>query len=358
MDRQRQQIRLTLSPQAQRYVQKDAPLEVRRMAAAGALPLPPSELATVLFALLHDSDTEVKDRAKASLEGLPEGVCEAVLTGETHPAVLSYLARAHRDHEGHLEKIALNPHSDDATIAFLATFPHKRLIDIISNNQERMLRASEIVDALGANPLIGRSVIDRILSFLGVSPDQEEDDEFGNLAELSEQQTEAALRAVLGEEFGELAQRFAQDTDSELEDDAVSSNLYGAIQKMTVVQKVKLARMGNKEARALLVRDRNKIVACAVISSPKLSDNEVLSFAQSKNVADEILRVISANREWTRNYQVKLALVANPKCPQPAAMKFLNYLQDRHLLMMMRSRDVPAAISTHARRILSKKGKI
>ena len=240
----------------------------------------------------------------------------------------------------------------------LATLPHKRLIDIISNNQERMLRASEIVEALGANPLTGRAVIERILSFLGASPDQEEDDEFGKLTELSESQTEAALRAVLGEEFGELAQRFAKETDEEIDEEKVSGNLYGAIQKMTVVQKVKLARMGNKEARALLVRDRNKIVACAAISSPKISDSEVLSFAQSRNVADEILRLISRNRDWTRSYQVKLALATNPKCPQQAAMKFLNYLQDRHLTNIMRSRDVPATISTHARRILSKKGKV
>ncbi len=83
-----------------------------------------------------------------------------------------------------------------------------------------------------------------------------------------------------------------------------------------------------------------------------------MAFAQSRNVADEILRIISRNRDWTRSYQVKLALATNPKCPQQAAMKFLNYLQDRHLTTIMRSREVPATISTHARRILSKKGKV
>ena len=39
-------------------------------------------------------------------------------------------------------------------------------------------------------------------------------------------------------------------------------------------------------------------------------------------------------------------------------MKFLNYLQDRDLKVLMRSRDVPRPISTHARRILMKKGKL
>ena len=113
-----------------------------------------------------------------------------------------------------------------------------------------------------------------------------------------------------------------------------------------------------KEARNLLVRDRNKIVATAAIRSPKITENEVSEFAKARNVSDEILRVISNNREWTRNYQVKLGLATNPKCPIPNAMKFLNFLQVRDLKFIMKSKDVPSAISSHARRLLQKKGKI
>ena len=82
-------VRLTLSPQAEKYARRDAPLEVRRMAARGALPLQPVELASVLFALMHDSDQEVKDTARASLEDLPERLLETVLSGAAHPVVLS-----------------------------------------------------------------------------------------------------------------------------------------------------------------------------------------------------------------------------------------------------------------------------
>ena len=85
---------------------------------------------------------------------------------------------------------------------------------------------------------------------------------------------------------------------------------------MTVFQKIKLARMGNKEARGLLVRDRNKIVATAAVRSPKITENEVAGFAKARNVSDEVMRIIARNREWTRNYKVKLALATNPKCPQ------------------------------------------
>jgi hypothetical protein len=66
MEEQSLKIRLELSAQAEKYARADAPREVRLMAARGALPLPPIELATVLFALMHDADAEVKSRARDS----------------------------------------------------------------------------------------------------------------------------------------------------------------------------------------------------------------------------------------------------------------------------------------------------
>jgi hypothetical protein len=347
-------IRLSLSPQAEKYLRKDTPVEARRMAARGALPLEAIELATVLFALLHDSDSQVKTHASESLENLPEQVAFTVLNGMAHPSVLSHLARVHRESETHCEKLALNPATDDSTVAFLATLPLRRVIDIISNNQERLLRSEEIVERLGGNPLTGRAVIERILTFLGMEED--DTDELANNAEISSNDAEAAVLALLGGELPGVARQLAREDD--LNDEELSNNLFAALQKMTVMQKIKLARVGGKEARTLLVRDRNKVVAMAVISSPKLTDTEVISIAKSRNVSDEILRVIARTREWTKNYQVKSSLATNPKCPQPEAIKLLNYLQDRELRTIMKSKDVPSAISSHARRILSKKGKV
>ncbi len=348
-------IRLSLSPQAEKYVRRDAPVEVRRMAARGALPLEPVELATVLFALLHDPDAEVKTRAAESLEQLPEHVAFPVLEGPAHPALLSHLAQAHRESESHCERIALNSAADDSTIAFLATLPLRRVIDIVSNNQDRLVRSDEIVEALGANPLTGRAVIERILTFLGVDQDEDEDD-LENVDDISSDAAEAAVLALLGDDMADVARYLASEED--LDDEEVSKNLFTAIQKMTVMQKIKLSRVGGKEARSLLIRDRNKIVSSSVMQSPKITDTEVVMIAKSRNVSDEILRMIARNREWTKNYQIRSALATNPKTPQPEAIKFLNYLQDRELRSIMKSKDVPSAIAAHARRILEKKGKI
>lgn len=327
------------------------------MASKGALPLPPTELASVLFALMHDADAEIKSSARDSLESLPEKLMTTVLTGASHPAVLDHLAKTFRDNEAAIESIALNAAASDSTIAFIAALPFRKIVEITANNQERLLRCPAIVDALGDNPLTGRSVIDRILTFLGID---EQDDTIGPVDpdSIGDEAARAALEAVLGETFSEHASMLIDEHGDEELDDSQQGSLYNLVQNMSVFQKIKLARMGNKEARGLLVRDRNKIVALSAITSPKITETEMIAIAKSRNVSDDVIRVISNNREVTRNYQVKLALATNPKTPQGTAMKFTNYLQDRELRQLMKSKDVPSAVSVHARRILTKKGKI
>ncbi len=361
MERQAKKIRLTLSNQAKRYARQDAPRDTRLMAARGALPLPAIELATVLFALTHDPDPEVKSTAHDSLESLPESILNTVLSSPAHPALLSFFAECRTSDTKQLEMIALNPATDDATIAKLAASPHKKIVEIISHNQERMVRAPEIVDALGSNPLTGRASIERILNFIGASEVAGDLEGQHDDSTITDQEAEAALRAVLGDEMGAYVKQLVEETGDMTEEqvrDLEEGNLFQLVQKMSVFQKIQIGRMGNKEARSLLVRDRNKLVAISVVTSPKITESEIIAIAQSRSVCDEVYRVIAAKREWTRNYQVKQALASNPKCPQPMAMTFVNYLQDKDLRTLMRSRDVPRVISAHARRILSKKGKI
>ena len=356
-------IKLVLSAQAERYVRSDAPVEVRRLAATGALPLEPVELATVLFALLHDADLEVKTRAQRSLEQLPDTVAARVLASDAHPALLGWLAQLWRDRADRMELLALNAATDDRCYAFLASLPHRRVIEIVSNNQTRLLRHPEIVDALGDNPITGRATIDRILSFLGLERPEAELADEGAAGEpasgaLSDESALAALRELLGDDISAFAPELIQElAEGEALDPEKQGNLFALVQKMNVMQKVKLARMGNKEARGLLIRDRNKIVASAVVRSPKITHQEVAGFAKARNVSDEVLRIIANNRDWTRNYAVKVGLATNPKCPIPTAMKFVNYLQEKDLRSIMKSRDVPTPIATHARRLLEKKGK-
>ena len=138
-----------------------------------------------------------------------------MLSGATHPAVLSHLAHAFRDDEERCEKLALNPATDDATIAFLATLPFKRVVEIVSNNQERMLRAPEIVDALGDEPAhrpLGHRSHPR-LPRRRASPAKSAEIDDGPTSATTE--AEAALRAVLGDDLGHLARELVEERDGD-----------------------------------------------------------------------------------------------------------------------------------------------
>lgn len=124
------------------------------------------------------------------------------------------------------------------------------------------------------------------------------------------------------------------------------------IAAMSVPQRAALAMKGSREERAILIRDPNKLVAVAVISSPKLTDSEVEGIARMANVSDEILRIIARTRAWTKNYAVVAALARNPKTPLPISMNLLPRLSDRDLRALSTDRNVPDVLRVTARKKL------
>ena len=122
------------------------------------------------------------------------------------------------------------------------------------------------------------------------------------------------------------------------------------IASLNVAQRMGLAMKGSREERAVLIRDPNKIVAVAVLSSPKLTESEVESIAKMANVSDEILRMIGFSRNWTKNYAVVHALVRNPKTPVAISMNFLARLSDKDLRNLSTNRNVPDVLRNTARR--------
>jgi hypothetical protein len=122
------------------------------------------------------------------------------------------------------------------------------------------------------------------------------------------------------------------------------------LSEMNVPQKMARATKGTREERAILIRDPNKLIAVAVLSSPKLTDSEVESIAKMSSVSDEILRIISTNRNWMKSYVVVSALARNPKTPLAVSMHLLNRLSEKDLRTLSTNRNVPEVLRTSARR--------
>ena len=126
---------------------------------------------------------------------------------------------------------------------------------------------------------------------------------------------------------------------------------------MTVAQRMALAMKGTREERAILIRDPNKIVGVAVLSSPKLTETEVASIARMASISDEFLRMIANTRAWIKSYDVVLGLTKNPKTPLAVSMNLLSRLNEKDLRMLSSDRNVPDVLRITARKkiLLEKK---
>jgi hypothetical protein len=124
---------------------------------------------------------------------------------------------------------------------------------------------------------------------------------------------------------------------------------------MTIAQKIALAQKGNKTIRTHLVKDRNKLVATSAIKNPGVNEAEVVTIAGNRAVCDDVIRIISQNREWTRNYQVKLALITNPKTPLASSMRLLNSIRAGDLKNLAKSKNIPSALATAAKKLIQKR---
>jgi hypothetical protein len=119
---------------------------------------------------------------------------------------------------------------------------------------------------------------------------------------------------------------------------------------MKFTDRLKAAVKGSKEMRAILIRDTNRMIAAAVLSSPKLSASEVEGFARMTSVSEDVLRVIGSSRNWTKNYGVIVALTKNAKTPIPMAISLMSRLAERDVAMLSVDRNVPEQVRIAARR--------
>ena len=88
----------------------------------------------------------------------------------------------------------------------------------------------------------------------------------------------------------------------------------------------------------------------AVLTSPKLTEQEVESFAKMGNVSEDVLRYIGSKRQWMKNYGVVLALVKNAKTPLGLSLNMMNRLNDRDLQGLSTDRNVPEPLRVAARK--------
>lgn len=350
-----------------RFGNPAAPAPAKMMAARGLVPIQGAGLVTLLAQLAHDADEGVREAASKSFEGLPDPVLLPSCEADLHASVLDELARRFRTREDVLERLVQNPKTADATIELIARTSSERLSEVIAVNQQRLLGAPEIVEALYKNKHTRMSTADRLVELcarngveLHAIPSFQQHVE-AIQGQLIPEPTEEPLPGDLlfQEVLDESEDEDAIDIDKVDGTEEIKEKfkpLSFRIRNMSVSEKVRLAVVGDAAARSILVRDPNRLVSSAAISSPSMTAPEAAAIAHSKEVGEDVLRRISARKEWLKTYEVKRALIFNPKTPVGVSMSFLGHLRANDLKALSRSRGVPGALKTAAKHRLSKKG--
>lgn len=349
----------------QKHVDPAAPAPLRHMGAKALVPAAaPADLVTLLFMLAFDPEASIRETAARTAEGLPDRIRGVALRADGLAGpVLDWLADRFAGSEASLELVLLNAATPDDTVARLAAVVPQRLTELVRQNELRLLRHEGIIRGLCANPSALVSTVDGACDFCvrngltlldeprlveahrrvhGVDPRQRHEPG----------ETAAALMAEYADELA----REGGDAPAPADEQAGRRvTMHQRIGRMSVAEKIKLATLGNKEARNLLVRDANRLVSLAAATSPRITEGEILTLANSRTVSGDVLRYIYSNREFLKSYAVKSSLVKNPKVPLPTALKMMYTLQERDIRELARDRNVSTTIQAQAKAFIMKK---
>lgn len=369
-------------------------------AARGLLPLSNEELVESLVALNADANQDVRAAAIATLGTLnPEAFSHLAAHAETHADVLAFLCLWRRAPRELVEAIIFNPSTPDGALAQLAARSRdSKIIEAISLKQQSLIRSPEIIDAILTNSArtfeaerrareVREEFFEKQFGVRMIADEQRVQADAARGAEIAARETvsiagiEDLIRLGLIEEgiddgliteyeeqYGPFAGS-APGPDEQLdieravgevatEDDFITVDRIPVFQRvalMSVKDRVMLAIKGTREARMILVRDPNRIVAGAVLRNPRLTDTEVETIASVKTVPEDVLRQIGQNRAWTRSYVVIHNLVRNSRTPIAISLAFINRIQTRDLRALSQNRNIPDVIRQTSYRMYLKR---
>jgi len=347
--------------------------------------------------LRQSDNAEIAEAANDTLTSQDsDDLLTAAKGNETSIAVLDYLARfAQGTREIH-EAVILNNKTPDEAIAELASSsPDGSLLDLIAMNQQRLVRFPKIIDAILGNSDrsadADRRARETRREFFekerGAQQIAQELRSRGNSA-AAEFFESADFSGGLTVEDAWLIAEHIEVSDAELDNSWLPAERYEELkpetpdehaanfkraleferiergevppERVTLIRRVmfmnakdrmKLAMKGDREARSILIRDSNRVVATAVVQNPRVTDQEVENIAAMRTVADEVLRLIALNRNWARSYSIIHSLVRNPRTPIPTVISTLPRIRTKDLKNLSQNRNVSEATRRQALRL-------
>jgi len=374
-----------------------APEVIKLAAARGLLPFSNEEMLEALVTLTNDESDSIRSVAAATMDKLDPLMFIGLASERNTPSgVLGFLCLWRQAPRELVEAALFNAATPDAALAQLAaTTRHPAIIEAISFKQQSLIRSPAIIEAILANPAktpeaerrvrevreeffdkqFGAQMVaeqERVraeaeaeerstvkvggledLIRLGLV-DEGIDDSF--VFEYEEQYGPFDDRPPNPDEYLDVEQIVTDIASQESEEVSVDRMpVFFQVAMMSVKERVMLAIKGTREARMILIRDPNRIIATAVLKNPRISDTEIENIAAMKSVPEDVLRQIGQNRAWTRTYPVIHNLVRNPRTPIGTSLGFLNRIQSRDMRALSVNKNIPDVIRSTAYRLFIKR---
>ena len=384
------------------------PSNLMQSAARGALAVPPEEMVEILVYLAHHK--LFGEQSKLTLAGWDEKSSKAVAANpNTSPEVLGYLASLANLRIALLPELAENPSVSEESLDALAVSGARPVVEVLLGSA-RVAKSPKLLQALLTNPAMRANELAEITNKLSsvesssaTAPDTaaaDGDDEVvqvavvkfleENAAELIAEQDKPfkPIGMSLDEEPAIANASAAAAAPSETKHDAAPEepahtvtadeakmraaaaaamkakaaqpadrrdSVLQKISKLDIRGRITLAMRGTKEERSILVRDSTKLVAIAVLDSPKVSDGEVEKFALQKNVLEAVLRAIPMRRKFAKNYNIMRNLVQNPRTPLDLSLGLMKNLLVHDLKNLSGNKEVSDTIRKTALRMFKQK---
>jgi hypothetical protein len=375
-----------------------APRAIKVAAAKGMLPLSNEEILQVLVVLGADPDEAIRTAVAATMQTLDPGSFAALAAADDATAeVLGFLLVWDRSTKEVLEAAVFNRNAPDEALAHVAgRTADPNVIEAISLKQQSLIKSPAIIEAIMGNPArtpdaerrareVQQEFFEKQFGADQVAREQliQDGTRTGDAAGtikiesiqdlvrlgLIEEGIDDSLVEEYEAEYGpfdsvvgpvlqpEDLERIATEVE---EEDGIQIPrdrlpVFAQIAIMSIKDRVMLAIKGTREARMILIRDPNRMVAGGVLRNPRLTDTEVENIAGMRTAPDDVLRQIGQNRAWTRSYTVIHNLARNPKVPIAISLGLLNRIQTRDLRIMSTNKNIPDVIRTAAGRIYLKR---
>src|SRR5688500_2152865 len=326
------------NPVAKAIVEGTAPRPAVVAASRGVLPLPQSDLLEVLVNFARSNDAELAGHATQTLSTQDPAALESSMrTPEIATSVLDYFAQKPGMPTSLYEAIITNEKtSPDTFVRFARTSTSGEMLERIALNQQLLIRTPALIDAIIANPnstseaerraaetkreffekergaqqianelraqgkeaaaeFIEQSEFGQDMDAAGIDeedalflasmievPDSETDDSWLGLEFIEEiyEETDEQRQAIVNKIIGEIKME-----DSEIGSERLS--VLNRVLKMGMKDRVKLAMKGDREARNILIRDPNRIVAQAVVQNPRITEQEMEKIAAMRSRSEE-----------------------------------------------------------------------